>query len=201
MDLWALYRQTATERGNNTPLVLGLFDSVVDAQATVHAAERPDVEWRPPRPGRRRWELQTDNYLYIVEQFTVHARADAPKDDPIASEATDETTAVPIDRLRELETHISEWAEESAAAARESHEHWTLSRNAGDSDQMRRMRGNVRFYLGQAAAFTWMVTCLDQLISYQSESRDDLLKRPWVRERLTFATQVLAEQGTTSLKN
>ncbi len=71
-SLYTLFRQPAPETINSSPLVLGLFQSVSDAQAQITTSCSGDVHWCPPSPGHQRWELRTGRYLYVVEEIPVH---------------------------------------------------------------------------------------------------------------------------------
>ena len=161
-SLYTLFRQPTPETINSSPLVLGLFQSVSDAQAQITKSCSGDVHWCPPSPGHQRWELRTGRYLYVVEEIPVHEHErKADSESPIESSPGDASESL-IESIRQLATHVSECLEESAAAARESHENWMQQSLVADDEQLRRLQGNERFYLGQAAAFAWIAGCLDR---------------------------------------
>ncbi len=173
-SLYTLFRQPTPETVNSSPLVLGLFHSVSDAQAQITKSCPADAQWRPPTPGHRRWELHTGRYLYVVEEISVHEHQSLAANMPAGEPSPNDASANLMESLRELTSHISECLEESAAAARESHENWMLQSLNQDDENLRRLQGNERFYLGQAAAFAWIAGCLDRLVGQSpDESVDD----------------------------
>ncbi|MGA7669172.1 MAG: hypothetical protein WBW04_02040 [Nitrolancea sp.] len=172
-NLYTLYRQSMPETVNGSPLVLGLFQSVSEAQEELSRTYGGEAHWSPPSPGHRRWELRTARYLYIVEEFSVQERKKHDVGDTTPGPEPGDGSTISIESIRQLTSHVAECLDESAAAARESHENWMLQSSDMDDDHLRRLQGNERYYLGQAAAFAWIAGCLDRLVDQRSDETVD----------------------------
>jgi len=172
-SLYVLYRQSVPETVNGSPLVLGLFETVSDAQAQLAKTYGCDVLWRPPRPGHQRWEMRTNRYVYVVEEFPVHSKRRDDAHETAHSDADSSGPSIALESIRRLHSHVSECLEESAQAARESQENLMAQRISEDDEHLHRLHGNERYYLGQAAAFAWMAGCLERLMEETGDAAAD----------------------------
>ena len=172
-SLYTLYRQAMPETVNGSPLGVGLFESISEAQAQLARTCGREASWSPPSPGHQRWELRTARYLYVVEEFSVQEGNKHDAGNPASEAATGIGSVISIESIFRLAAHVSERMEESAAAARESHDNWVLQSLEESDEHLRRLQGNERYYLGQAAAFAWIAGCLDRLVDQRSEETMD----------------------------
>jgi hypothetical protein len=63
-------------------LVLGVFPTLDTAKSFAESMEHaPANDWQPPRPGKRRWVLSHNHYVFTIEEHpikTENPRLEAP---------------------------------------------------------------------------------------------------------------------------
>jgi hypothetical protein len=72
MNISVLCRQSDGDQ-EQCGLVLGVFATPEDAMVHATTKEHLPIEaWTPPRPGKRRWMLPSNDFVFVIEEYPLH---------------------------------------------------------------------------------------------------------------------------------
>lgn len=78
MNVSVLCRQSDGDQ-EQCGLVLGVFPTPNEAMAHARAMEHlPIGAWHPPRPGKRRWMLPSDDFVFVIEEYPLRGPTESP---------------------------------------------------------------------------------------------------------------------------